>query len=53
MLERFGDLNKLSQLPSLKACQETIEECPALSNRTPAQLKTWIDNQRKDRNKKK
>ncbi|XP_059221086.1 uncharacterized protein LOC131995869 [Stomoxys calcitrans] len=46
-LAAFGDPLLLHQLPSNSECLSAINKCPALSERTPQQLKTWIDNQRR------
>ncbi|XP_058980559.1 uncharacterized protein LOC131803367 isoform X1 [Musca domestica] len=43
----FGDILALEKLPSIKQCAAAIEKNICLCKRTPAQLKTWIDNQRK------
>ncbi|XP_037813667.1 uncharacterized protein LOC119604853 isoform X2 [Lucilia sericata] len=43
----FGCLRDLEKLPSLTECLHAIIKCPVLKNRTPAQIKTWIDNQRR------
>lgn len=36
-------------LPSLSDCQEIINSSPELLNRTPAQLKSWISNNIKEK----
>ncbi|XP_065364497.1 uncharacterized protein LOC135957639 [Calliphora vicina] len=43
----FGDLKDLERLPNLKECLKAIQTSSALKNRTPQQIKTWIDNQRR------
>ncbi|KNC23708.1 hypothetical protein FF38_01230 [Lucilia cuprina] len=43
----FGNLKELEKLPSMMKCLEAINGNPALKNRTPQQLKTWLDNQRR------
>ncbi|XP_073842168.1 uncharacterized protein [Musca autumnalis] len=45
--EIFGDIFALERLPSLMECAEAIKNNNALRQRTPPQIKTWIDNQRK------
>lgn len=48
--EELGDILTLRKLPSLKECKYIIEKCSL--QRTPAQLKSWIDNQRKAESRK-
>ncbi|KAL7724114.1 hypothetical protein ACLKA6_019114 [Drosophila palustris] len=48
----LGDVKLLDALPSLQTCNEIIRSSKCLQNRTPAQLKTWIDNQRKAESRK-
>lgn len=43
----FGNLDKLSKLPSLEECRKVILKYKMLNQRTPQQVKTWIDNQRR------
>ncbi|KAK0076137.1 hypothetical protein PV325_005823 [Microctonus aethiopoides] len=47
IMKYFGNLGDLEKLPSLKKCKEVIAKNDVLKERTPAQLKTWIDNQRR------
>lgn len=48
VMKHFGDLKSLSKLPTLSECKELIDRnASILKNRTPQQLKTWIDNQRR------
>lgn len=51
--ENFGDIHELFKLPSLNECRALIHQNSCLRKRTPEQLKTWIDNQRKDKTRKK
>lgn len=51
--KKFGDICKLSKLPSLKECRALIQQNSCLRRRTPEQLKSWIDNQRKEKDRKK
>lgn len=51
--KNFGDVRKLSKLPSLNKCRAVIHQNSCLRKRTPEQLKSWIDNQRKDKLRKK
>ncbi|KRF82532.1 uncharacterized protein Dvir_GJ26834, isoform A [Drosophila virilis] len=50
--QAFGDLLSLKGLPSLKQCNAVINNSTYLKCRTPAQVKTWIDNQRKAKSRK-
>ncbi|GBP15472.1 hypothetical protein EVAR_73625_1 [Eumeta japonica] len=43
----FGCLKELTKLPSLSECLTVSRKFPVLKNRTPQQMKTWIDNQRR------
>lgn len=43
----YSNVESLSKLPSTKECIKIIQEHPELKSRTPEQLKSWIDNQRK------
>ncbi|KAL7725312.1 hypothetical protein ACLKA6_012643 [Drosophila palustris] len=52
MIEIFGDLKSLQKLPSLQECLQIIRNSKNLRERTPAQLKTWLDNQRKSESRK-
>ena len=45
--EVFGNLHKLKQLPSPTECLKAIRQCRVLNKRTPQQMKSWIDNQRR------
>ncbi|KYN50101.1 hypothetical protein ALC62_00129, partial [Cyphomyrmex costatus] len=45
--KKFGDIYKLPKLPSLNECRTLIYQNRCLKKRTPEQLKSWIDNQRK------
>ncbi|XP_018360085.1 PREDICTED: probable serine/threonine-protein kinase DDB_G0283337 [Trachymyrmex cornetzi] len=45
--KKFGDIYKLPKLPSLNECRILIGQNRCLRKRTPEQLKSWIDNQRK------
>ncbi|XP_030559364.1 uncharacterized protein LOC115768712 isoform X2 [Drosophila novamexicana] len=49
----FGNLETLEKLPSLKKCSQIINENPCFRGRTSAQLKTFLDNQRKAEGRKK
>jgi len=49
----FGDIHKLLKLPSLSECRALIHQNNYLRKRTLEQLKSWIDNQCKDKNRKK
>jgi len=51
--KNFGDIHKLLKLPSLNKCRALISQNSCLRERTPEQLKSWIDNQRKDKIRKK
>lgn len=51
--KNFGDIRKLLKLPSLSKCRALIQQNSCLKKRTPEQLKSWIDNQRKDKIRKK
>jgi len=51
--KNFGDIHKLFKLPSLNKCRALIYQNSCLRKRTPEQLKSWIDNQRKDKIRKK
>lgn len=51
--KEFGNLEQLQKLPSLQKCQILIKKTAVLSQRTPQQLKSWIDNQRKAEQRKK
>ncbi|XP_070074103.1 uncharacterized protein [Drosophila takahashii] len=48
----FGEPAQISKLPSLKKCIEVINRNPHLKDRTPQQVKSWIDNQRKAEGRK-
>ncbi|KAK0160235.1 hypothetical protein PV328_007663 [Microctonus aethiopoides] len=48
----FGDLEKMEKLPSIARCQRVIDKNPVLKNRTAAQMKTFIDNQRRAQSRK-
>ncbi|KAM8713700.1 hypothetical protein ACLKA7_013945 [Drosophila subpalustris] len=52
IIEIFGDLKSLQKLPSLQECLQIIRNSKNLRERTPAQLKTWLDNQRKSESRK-
>ncbi|KAM8721554.1 hypothetical protein ACLKA7_007436 [Drosophila subpalustris] len=52
MIDIFGDLKSLQKLPSLQECLQIIRNSKNLRERTPAQLKTWLDNQRKSESRK-
>ncbi|KAL7725314.1 hypothetical protein ACLKA6_012644 [Drosophila palustris] len=52
LIELFGDLKSLQKLPSLQECLQIIRNSKNLRERTPAQLKTWLDNQRKSESRK-
>ncbi|XP_061398535.1 uncharacterized protein LOC133334260 isoform X3 [Musca vetustissima] len=43
----FGDISSMEKLPSLKECMRVVSENEVLCCRTPAQVKTFIDNKRK------
>jgi len=51
--KNFGDIHKLLKLLSLNKCRALISQNSCLRKRTPEQLKSWIDNQRKDKIRKK
>jgi len=51
--KNFGDIRKLHKLPSLGECRALIHQNRCLEKRTPEQIKTWIDNQRKNDIRKK
>ncbi|XP_030375398.1 uncharacterized protein LOC115624715 [Scaptodrosophila lebanonensis] len=53
MEEAFGNFKSLKRLPSLAECNRVIAASQYLKRRTPAQLKSWIDNQRKAESRKK
>lgn len=48
----FGDIFSMEKLPSLKECMRVVSENEVLCCRTPAQVKTFIDNKRKKGKKK-
>jgi len=48
----LGDVQNMDTLPSLKDCNRLIQNSTYLKTRTPPQLKTWIDNQRKASSRK-
>ncbi|KAK0075559.1 hypothetical protein PV326_011490, partial [Microctonus aethiopoides] len=50
--KEFGDLEKMGKLPSIARCQRVIDKNPVLKNRTAAQMKTFIDNQRRAQSRK-
>lgn len=50
--KNLGDISKLLKLPSLGKCRALIQQNSCLRRRTPEQLKSWIDNQRKDKIRK-
>lgn len=50
--EELGDLEKLTKLPSLKECSDVINKYKILE-RTPQQIKTWVDNQRRAESRRK
>ncbi|KAM8713703.1 hypothetical protein ACLKA7_013946 [Drosophila subpalustris] len=52
LIELFGDLKSLQKLPSLQECLQIIRNSKNLRERTPAQLKTWLDNQSKSESRK-
>lgn len=52
VMKHFGDIHKLLKLPSLSKCRALIHQNSCLKKRTPEQLKSWIDNQRKDKIRK-
>ncbi|XP_058974471.1 uncharacterized protein LOC131800790 [Musca domestica] len=43
----FGDISSMEKLPSFKECMRVVSENEVLCCRTPAQVKTFIDNKRK------
>ncbi|XP_030385793.1 uncharacterized protein LOC115632696 [Scaptodrosophila lebanonensis] len=47
MMKAFGNAKTMKDLPSLKQCNNVIKNSTYLKNRSAAQLKTWLDNQRK------
>ncbi|XP_030380423.1 uncharacterized protein LOC115628451 [Scaptodrosophila lebanonensis] len=47
MMKAFGNAKTMKDLPSLKQCNIVIKNSTYLKNRSAAQLKTWLDNQRK------
>ncbi|XP_073814257.1 uncharacterized protein [Musca autumnalis] len=49
---KFGELSAMKNLPSLKECNDLIINNDCLRYRTPAQVKTWIDNQRRQGHRK-
>lgn len=51
--KNFDDIHKLQKLPSLIKCRVLIHQNSCLRKRTPEQLKSWIDNQRKEKIRKK
>ncbi|CAH2088995.1 unnamed protein product [Euphydryas editha] len=46
LIKQFGRLSKITRLPSLVKCAELIKKNPILHDRTPAQIKTFINNQK-------
>lgn len=52
IFSNFGDVRNCEKLPSLKKCATAIRKSRALTTRTPQQVKTWIDNQRKHKKNK-
>lgn len=51
IIKYFGNLEKLSKLPSLQECRKVILKYRILNQRTIQQIKTWIDNQRRAKNR--
>ncbi|XP_029159005.1 uncharacterized protein LOC114931205 [Nylanderia fulva] len=49
--KHFGNLQNLSKLPSLQECRKVILKYRVLNQRTPQQVKTWIDNQKRVKNR--
>lgn len=49
--KHFGNLQKISKLPSLQECRKVILKYRVLNQRTPQQVKTWIDNQKRAKNR--
>lgn len=53
IIKNLGDISNLPVLPSLSKCRALIQQNTCLRKRTPEQLKSWIDNQRKNKIRKK
>lgn len=52
-IKKHFDIYKLPKLPTLTECRNLIQQNKCLRRRTPEQLKSWIDNQRKNKIRKK
>lgn len=52
IINEFGNLEKIDKLPSIVKCQRVIDKNPILKNRTAAQMKPFIDNQKRAKSRK-
>ncbi|KAK0157023.1 hypothetical protein PV328_011998, partial [Microctonus aethiopoides] len=52
IINEFGDLEKMNKLPSIAKCRRVIDKNPILKSRTAAQMKSFIDNQKRAKSRK-